>query len=57
MRGLKSFASAERFCRGHDGLRDLLRPRTRHDQPVPAGRRRLLQLRRATATLAILEAA
>ena len=57
MRGFKSFASAERFCRSYDELRDFLRPRTRHNQPVPAHRRRLLHLRRATAALAILEAA
>ena len=36
MRGFKSFASAERFCRSHDELRDFLRPRTRHNQHVPA---------------------
>jgi hypothetical protein len=57
MRGFKSFASAERFCRSHDELRDFLCPRTRHDQPVPADRRRLLHLRRATAALATLEVA
>ena len=57
MRGFKSFASAERFCRGYDELRDFLRPRTRHNQHVPADRHRLLHLRRATAALAILEAA
>jgi putative transposase len=57
MRGFKSFASAERFCRGYDELRNFLRSRSRHNQPVPARRRRLLQLRRATAVLAILEAA
>jgi putative transposase len=57
MRGFKSFASAERFCRSYDELRNLLRLRTRHDQHVPANRRRLLHLRRATAALAILEAA
>ena len=57
MRGFKSFASAERFCRTYDELRDFLRPRTRHNQSAPARRRRLLHLRRATAALAILEAA
>jgi putative transposase len=57
MRGFKSFASAERFCRGYDELRDLLRPRTRHNQHVPARRRRLLHLRRATAALTIFETA
>jgi putative transposase len=57
MRGFKSFASAERFCRGYDELRHVLRPRNRHNQYVPASRRRLLHLRRATSALAILEAA
>jgi putative transposase len=57
MRGFKSFASAERFCRGYDELRDFLRPRTRHNQHIPADRRRLLHLRRASCALAILEAA
>jgi transposase-like protein len=57
MRGFGSFASAGRFCRGHDELRDFLRLRTRHNQHVPAGRRRRLHLRRAAAALAILEAA
>ena len=57
MRRFKGFASAERFCRSHDELRDFLRLRTRHNQPVSANRRRLLHLRRATAALAILEAA
>ena len=57
MRGFGSFASAERFCRSYDKLRNFLRPRTRHNQHVPADRRRLLHLRRATDALAILEAA
>jgi transposase-like protein len=57
MRGFKSFASAERFCRSYDELRNFLRPRTRHNQYVSAGRRRLLHLRRATSALAILAAA
>ena len=57
MRGFKSFASAARFCRGYDELRNFCRLRTRHNQPVPACRRRLLQRRRAAAVLAILHAA
>jgi putative transposase len=57
MCGFKSFVSAERFCRGYDELRGFLRPRTRHNQPVPASRRRLLHLRRAAAALAILAGA
>jgi transposase-like protein len=57
MRGFKSVASAERFCRSHDEFRNFLRLRARHNQPVPAARRRLLHLRRANAVLAILKAA
>jgi transposase-like protein len=57
MRGFKSFASAERFCRGYGELRNFLRPRTRHNQHIPANRRRLLHLRRASSALAMLEAA
>ena len=57
MRGFKSFTSAERFCRSYDELRNHLRPRVRHNQHVPASRRRLIHLRRATGALAILEAA
>jgi transposase-like protein len=56
MRGFKSFTSAERFCRGHDGLRNHLRPRACHNQHVPANRRRMLHLRRAATVLALLEA-
>ncbi|TDH60108.1 hypothetical protein E2C06_24010 [Dankookia rubra] len=57
MRGFKSFDAAERFCRGYDELRNFLRPRVRHNQSVPASRRRLLHLRRATIALLILTAA
>ena len=57
MCGFKSFTSAERFCGSHDGLRNFLRPRTRHNQLVPASRRRLLHLRRPAAVLATLQAA
>ncbi|RKK01156.1 DDE domain-containing protein, partial [Pseudoroseomonas wenyumeiae] len=34
MRGFKSFASAERFCRSYDELRNHLRPCVRHNQHV-----------------------
>ena len=34
MRGFKSHDTADRFCREHGELRDLLRPRRRHNQPV-----------------------
>ena len=57
MRGFKSIGSAGRFCRSYDELRNSLRFRTRHNQSVPANRRRLLHLRRAATALAILEVA
>ena len=57
MRGFKSFASAERFCRSYDEFRNLLRPCIRHNQYVSARRRRPLHLRRASRVLAILAAA
>src|SRR5919205_135431 len=57
VRGFKEVGAAERFCRGYDELRAFLRPRTRHNQHVPANRRRLLHLRRATTVLTILQAA
>ena len=57
MRGFKSLASAERFCRSYDELRNLLRLRTHHNQHVPANRRRLPHLRRTSSALAILGAA
>ena len=40
MRGFKSHDAAGRFCRKHGELRDLLRPRRRHNQPVSASLRR-----------------
>jgi putative transposase len=40
MRGFKNRDTAERFCREHGELRDLLRPRRRHNQIVSASSRR-----------------
>ena len=57
MCGFKNFGSAARFCRNYDELCNFCRLRTRHNQPVPAHHRRLLQHRRAAAGLAILHAA
>ncbi len=57
MRGFKCPRSAARFCRGHDELRNFLRPRSHHNQHVPAARRRLLLLRRTVTVLGLLEAA
>jgi hypothetical protein len=57
MRGFKCPRSAARFCRGYDELRNHLRSRSRHNQHVPANRRRLQFLRRTVTVLVILEAA
>jgi putative transposase len=57
MGGFKCPSSAARLCRGHDELRNHLRPRSHHNQYVSAARRRLQFLRRAVTVLAILEAA
>jgi putative transposase len=34
IRGFKNFDAADRFCREHDELRDVLRARAYHNQPV-----------------------
>jgi putative transposase len=57
MRGFKCPRSAARFCRGYDELRNFFRLRSRHNQHVPADRRRLLLLRRTVTVLGILKAA
>ncbi len=57
MRGFKDHDAADRFCREHDELRDLLRARSRHDQHVPASRRRSRFLRKAGIALDILRTA
>src|SRR3954467_10999196 len=57
MPGFKCPRSAARFCRAYDELRNFLRSRSRHHQPVPADCRRVLHLRRTAPVLAILQAA
>ena len=57
MRGFKSDASARRFCREHGELRDLLRWRRRHDQPIPATIRRSCFTKAARIALGIMQAA
>ena len=57
MRGFKCPRSAARFCRAYDELRNFLRPRSCHNQHVPADHGRLRLLCRTTTVLAILEAA
>jgi putative transposase len=57
MRGFKCVQSAARFCRGYEELRNFLRPRPHHHQPVSASHRRLHVLSAATTALSILQAA
>ena len=55
MRGFKSQDAARRFCREHGELRDLLRPRRRHNQPVSASLRRFRSAKGAQVALAIMQ--
>ena len=57
MRGFKCVRSAARFCRGYDELRNFLRPRPLHHQPISASQRRLHVLCAATTAISILQAA
>src|SRR5215212_2902759 len=57
MRGFKCPRSAARFCRAYDELRNFLRPRSRHNQSVPADGRKLQFLCRAMTVLGMLEVA
>lgn len=57
MRGFKCPLSAARFCRGHDELRHFIRPRSRHNQRVPADQSRLRPLRQTATVLASLQTA
>jgi putative transposase len=57
MRGFKNSASAARFCRSHDELRNFLRSRSNRNQPVPANHRRLHILSRSLTAISILTAA
>ena len=57
MRGFKDHDAADCFCREHDELRDLLRARSRHNQHVPASRRRSRFLRNAGIALDSLRTA
>ena len=55
MRGFKSHDTARRFCREHGELRDLLRPRHRHNQTVSASLRRFRFARGAQAAIGIMQ--
>ena len=57
MRGFKDENAAERFCREHGELRDLLRPRRRHNQVVSASTRRSRFARGARIALRIMQQA
>ena len=57
MRGFKEHDAAERFCRGYDDLRNFLRSRSRHNQYVPATRRRRRFLRHARIAIGIMRSA
>jgi transposase-like protein len=57
MRGFKCPRSAGRFCRAYDELRNFLRSRSRPNQQVSAGYRRLHLLRRTATVLNMLKAA
>jgi transposase-like protein len=57
MRGFKSSASAARFCRSYDELRNFLRPRSNRNQHVPANHRQLHVLSRSLTAISILMAA
>ena len=57
MRGFKEHEAADRFCREYDELRNFLRSRSRHDQYVPATRRRRHFLQRARIAMGIMQIA
>jgi putative transposase len=54
IRGFKSHDAAERFCREHGELRNLLRPRRRHNQIISASLRRAC-FAKATCALNIMQ--
>jgi transposase-like protein len=54
---LKSTASAARYCRCHDELRNFLRCRSRMRQYVPAATQRWQHMRKAAIALHILATA
>lgn len=55
MRGFKDHDAASRFCREHGELRDLLRPRRRHNQTVSASLRRSRFARATRIALNIMQ--
>ena len=57
MRGFKGHDAASRFCREHGELRNLLRPRRRHNQIVSASHRRFRFAKGARTVLNIMTSA
>jgi putative transposase len=57
MRGFKEHDAADRFCREYDELRNFLRSRRRHNQYVPAARRRRHFLDHARIAIGIMQTA
>ena len=57
MRGFKEHEAPDRFCREYDELRNFLRSRSRHNQYVPARRRRRHFLQRARIAMGIMQIA
>ena len=55
LRGFKSHDAAHRFCREHGELRNLLRPRHRHNQIVSACLRRFRFTRSVRLALGIMQ--
>jgi hypothetical protein len=57
MRGFKEHDAANRFCREHDELHNILRSRSRHSQYVPATCRRRRFLHQASIAMGIMQTA
>jgi hypothetical protein len=57
MRGFKSHDAADHFRREHGALRDLLRPRRRHQQIISASLRRYRFTKAAGIALKIMQSA
>ena len=57
MSGFKNHDAADRFCREHGELRDLLHPRRRHNQTVSASLRRSRFAKATRIALGIMTAA
>jgi transposase-like protein len=57
MRGFKEHEAADWFCREYDELRNFLRSGSRHNQYVPAARRRRRFLDHARVAIGIMQTA